>query len=107
MSRHAAFTLLSVLRADLTSSRLVVVAVLVCLLASMVGAWNGRRLAMAAVVPLALGWLVVNGPVEGPTLLPLTYNHGLTLADLLSGAALVALVRGLVTRGPTGSPAAR
>jgi len=67
---------------------------------------------MAAVVPLALAWLVVNGPMEGPTLLPVTWNHGVTLADLLSALALVTLARGLVTRGlvtrgPTGGPAAR
>ena len=54
MSRHAVLSLLSGVRADLVSSRLVVVAVLACLLVAMAGAWTGRRIAMAAVVPLAL-----------------------------------------------------
>ena len=36
----------------------------------------------------ALIWVLVNGPVEGPTLLVLAPSHGITVADLPSLAAL-------------------
>ena len=36
-----------------------------------------------------MGWILVNGPVEGPVLLVLTSSHGITVADL---PALVAFV---------------
>jgi hypothetical protein len=35
------------------------------------------------------GWVLVNGPVEGPILLVLTSSHGITLADLPAMVALV------------------
>ena len=35
------------------------------------------------------GWVLVNGPVEGPVLLVLTPSHGITVADLPSIVALV------------------
>jgi hypothetical protein len=37
----------------------------------------------------AVGWVLVDGPVEGPVLLVLTSSHGITVADL---PAIVALV---------------
>lgn len=58
------------------------------------GAW---RVGAVAVV-LAGVWWLVNTPVEGPTLLSLSYDHGFTLADvgslpaLLAGAAVLAQV---------------
>jgi hypothetical protein len=46
--------------------------------------WLAVGLAAAAV-----GWVLINGPVEGPVLLVLTSSHGITVADL---PAIVALV---------------
>lgn len=48
-----------------------------------------------ALVILALGWLLVNGPYEGPVLWVPFRGHGLTVGDLLSIPALaVAAVLG-------------
>ena len=33
---------------------------------------------------VAVVWSRVNGPVEGRTLISLTYNHGFTVADIVS-----------------------
>jgi hypothetical protein len=46
----------------------------------------------SAVVLAALGvlWAVVNGPVEGPVLWKFSAGHGLTTADLLSVALILA-----------------
>jgi hypothetical protein len=41
----------------------------------------GRRGAVGLAV-LSVLWLLVNGPMEGPTLIVLTSNHGVTGADL-------------------------
>ncbi|GLZ55687.1 hypothetical protein [Actinomycetospora sp. NBRC 106378] len=57
--------------------------------------WTARlrepvRVVLAVVLVAVAGiWVVVNKAVEGPTLLVLTPRHGLTVADLLSVAALV------------------
>ncbi|MDL5159841.1 hypothetical protein [Actinomycetospora termitidis] len=48
-----------------------------------------RLLLAVGLVVVAGVWVVVNKAVEGPTLLVLTSRHGLTVADLLSVAALV------------------
>jgi hypothetical protein len=37
----------------------------------------------------AFFWVRVNHPLEGRTLLPVTYNHGLTLADMLGLPAVI------------------
>lgn len=50
----------------------------------------GRRWAAVLVVPFALAWPLLNQLVEGPTLLALSYNHGITAADVLSAVALLA-----------------
>jgi hypothetical protein len=43
-----------------------------------------RRLADVPLVVASLGtWLVVNKPVEGPVLVRITEDHGLTMADVL------------------------
>jgi len=57
------------------------------------GAW---RIGLSAVVVSGVWWLL-NGPLEGPTLVFITYGHGFTLGDLaavpglLLGAAVLAL----------------
>ena len=48
-----------------------------------------RRLVAVGLVAAALIWVLVNGPVEGPTLLVLAPSHGITVADLPSVAGLV------------------
>ena len=42
-----------------------------------------RKIALALVV-VAVVWVFVNGPVEGPQLLVLSETHSVTTADLLS-----------------------
>lgn len=54
-----------------------------------------RRVLAAWLVVLAVVWVFVNSPVEGPTLLVLSPTHGITAADLLSVAAVLVAV-GLV-----------
>lgn len=57
------------------------------------GAW---RVGLSAVVVTGVWWLL-NAPLEGPTLLVVSYGHGLTLGDLaglpalLLGGAVLAL----------------
>ncbi|MEJ2871973.1 hypothetical protein WCD74_29735 [Actinomycetospora sp. OC33-EN08] len=54
------------------------------------GLGRGPRLLLAlGLVVVAAVWVAVNKAVEGPTLLVITSRHGLTVADLLSVAALV------------------
>ena len=48
-----------------------------------------RRWMAVGLAAAAVGWVLVNGPVEGPVLLVLTSSHGITVADL---PAIVALV---------------
>ncbi len=50
---------------------------------------TGRHLAAAILVLLAVGWALINGPVEGPVLWSLTPAHGFTVADLASVAAVM------------------
>lgn len=45
---------------------------------------RGDRLAAMALIPLSLGWLLFNGPFEGPTLVVLSWSHGITGSDLFS-----------------------
>ena len=45
----------------------------------------------AAVVALDAVWIFVNGPLEGPVLLRLTGENGITMADLLVPATLPVL----------------
>jgi hypothetical protein len=62
--------------------------VLAVLLVTAVMAIRGSRLAALALIPLALVWLVVNNPFEGPTLMVLSWSHGVTASDLISVVAL-------------------
>jgi hypothetical protein len=48
----------------------------------------GRVALAVGLVGLAGVWVLVNKPVEGPTLLVLSPSHGVTLADLISLVAL-------------------
>jgi hypothetical protein len=59
------------------------------------GRWS---LAVGLVVAAAL-WTLVNKPVEGPTLLVITYGRGITFADLFAGAAVLAALHLVRPRG--------
>jgi hypothetical protein len=48
-----------------------------------------RGVLAAGLVVAAVVWFRVNGPVEGKVLIVLSYNHGVTVADLLSVAAVL------------------
>jgi hypothetical protein len=56
-----------------------------------------RLSSAAGLVVLGLIWLVIDKPVEGRTLVRLSYNHGITEADLLS--LLLFFVAGLLVLG--------
>ena len=65
----------------------------------------GGVLLVAAVV-----WSRVNGPVEGHTLISLTYNHGFTVADIVSVVLVLVAAWCFVTawrRGRTRPAASR
>jgi hypothetical protein len=64
-----------------------VIVVLLAGFSAETGAIGAAGLAVASV-----GWLLVNGPVEGPTLFVVAPGHGLTGADLagLTGIGLAA-----------------
>jgi len=80
---------LSELRADLAGSPLVVLGVLAGIGFAAVLTVGGSRLAAVALVGLAAVWPVVNARLEGPTLIALSWNHGISAADLLSAAAVL------------------
>ena len=61
--------------------------------------FSGRRVLMAILLVIAaVIWVRINGPVEGRTLLVLSQNHGITVADMLS---VVALAMAAVIAWPT------
>ena len=62
---------------------MLVVVVLLAGFSAETGGIGAAGLAVASV-----GWLLVNGPVEGPVLLAFTPRHGLTGADLAGLAGL-------------------
>lgn len=49
------------------------------------GAW---RVGLSAVVTTGVWWLL-NGPLEGPTVLFITFEHGLTVGDVVGVPALL------------------
>jgi hypothetical protein len=53
---------------------------------------TGREAVAVLLVVAAVVWVLVNGPVEGPTLIVFSRAHGLTLADLPSLAAVAVAV---------------
>ena len=68
-----------------------------------VGATTRRVVTAGLLVVCAVIWVLVNGPIEGPTLLVLSPDHGVTLSDLASVAAVVvaaALLVGCLRRRP-------
>lgn len=64
---------------------LLLLALIICALRAI----RGDRLAAVALVPLSLAWVLFNGPLEGPTLLTLSWSHGITASDLVSVAGLL------------------
>ncbi len=83
----AAFT---AVRSGLSGSLLVVLSTLVAMVVLGLLSLAGNRLAAVALVPVALFWPLIDQQVEGPTLLVLSYSHGVTVADLLCPIALFA-----------------
>lgn len=69
-------------------------AVLLCVVVVLTLTWPVWWLRSVLVV-VSVGWLLVNGPVEGDVLWSLDRAHGLTVADLfgLVGVAIAVLVQ--------------
>ena len=86
------------MRSEATSSGLLPVVLLVVLvgllLATLRARGRPRRAAALLLLPASAAWVLFNGPIEGPILLTLTANHGLTVSDLL--AVVGVLVAGAV-----------
>ena len=61
---------------------------LALLVVTAVAALRGSRVAALALIPLSLAWLAFNTPFEGPTLVVLSWSHGITASDLVSVAGL-------------------
>jgi Na+-transporting methylmalonyl-CoA/oxaloacetate decarboxylase beta subunit len=60
------------------------VLLLVVLLGCAYRAIRGDRLAALFLVPLSFGWVLFNGPLEGPVLFSVSWSHGVTMSDLIS-----------------------
>lgn len=70
-------------------------------LAAGIGGSSGRRGAVALGV-LSVLWVLVNDPMEGPTLVVLTRTHGITGADLTGLVGLgLAVHRGRASWRPS------
>ena len=86
------------MRSEVTSSGVVPVLLLALLvallLATLRGRGRARRTTAVLLVPVSFAWVLFNGRLEGPVLLDLSQNHGITVADLL--AVLGILVAGVV-----------
>ena len=88
------------MRSEATASGLLPVVLLVLIVGLLLAAlrargWRRRAVALL-LLPASAAWVLFNGPIEGPILLTLSKNHGLTVSDLLAvvgvlvaGAALV------------------
>jgi hypothetical protein len=85
-------------RSEATSSGLLPVVLLVLLvgllLATLQTRGRPRRAAALLLLPASAAWVLFNGPIEGPILLTLSANHGVTVSDLLAVAGV--LVAGVV-----------
>ena len=80
---------------------LVGVPLFLLMLGTAVPAWLGDRPAAAVLALEGLVWLFVDKWFEGPTLVAVSHNHGLVLADLVGLTALVGAAVCLVrTRSP-------
>ena len=62
---------------------------LIVLILCAVRALRGDRVAALALVPLSFGWVLFNGLFEGPTLVALSWSHGITASDLIALATLM------------------
>lgn len=69
-------------------------AVLLCVVVVVTLVWPAWWIRLVLVL-VSVGWLVVNGPVEGDTIWVFDRTHGLTVADLfgLAGVAIAVLVQ--------------
>lgn len=79
----------SLARTRLADSPSVVLLTFCLMIVFCVLAVAGSRWAAVLVIPVAVAWVVVNGRVEGPVLLRLNHEHGVTASDLLSLVALL------------------
>jgi hypothetical protein len=66
--------------------------VLAALVVAAVLAGRGGRPAATLLGVVSVLWVLVNHPMEGKTLLPLTHTHGFTAADMGGLAGLVLAV---------------
>ena len=49
---------------------------------------RGDRWSALALIPLSFAWVLFNGPLEGPTLIVVSWSHGVTVSDLFSVVCL-------------------
>ena len=75
-------------RRELNDSPALSLLVLTALLFAAARTIRGGRGWAVALVVLSLGWPLVNSPLEGPTLLELDRQHGITAGDLVSVAGI-------------------
>jgi hypothetical protein len=68
---------------------LVAAPLFILMLGTALPAWRGDRPAAAVLALEGLVWLVLDKWFEGPTLVAVSEDHGLVLADLVGLAALV------------------
>jgi hypothetical protein len=76
------------LRAEVHASPGLALLLLVVLLVCAGRAIMGHRVAALALIPLSVAWVLFNGPFEGPTLVTLSWAHGITASDLISVVCL-------------------
>jgi Na+-transporting methylmalonyl-CoA/oxaloacetate decarboxylase beta subunit len=76
------------LRAAATAAPGLVLLVLAVMIFLSVRTARGSRVSALLLIPVSLLWLLVNAPFEGPTLVVISWSHGITGSDLLSAGAL-------------------
>ena len=96
-------TVLTEVRGVMAASPLIVIGTFAAIGFFGVLTLGGSRAAAVALLGLGLAWPVVNARVEGPTLLMLSWNHGISAADLLGAAAVGVAAWRLVPR-PVAAP---
>jgi hypothetical protein len=81
------------MRSEATESGFVPVVLLVVVVGLLLLALGSRgplrRAAAALLLPASAAWVLFNGPIEGPILLTLSRNHGVTVSDLLAVVGVV------------------
>jgi hypothetical protein len=79
------------------------VPLLILMIGTAIPAWLGDRPAAAVLALEGVAWLIADKWFEGPTLVRVSENHGLVLADLVGFAAIfAAAICMLRTRDPEG-----